>query len=180
MGLVYSRTDSSEGRALARPSAVGLPVVPKSGIPEWDGGWFVYHNGQRHRATLRRCEGCGQEYLCSSGTKRNKRRFCTSACGNRHSPTQRGYGKPAGSTYVNDDGYVREKTADGRWIGQHRAVMERLLGRPLRDDETVHHKDGDRQNNHPSNLQVRRQAHGRGQVVRCVDCGSSNVAFAEL
>lgn len=46
--------------------------------------------------------------------------------------------------HANSGGYVRE----------HRLVMERALGRPLRRREVVHHLDGDRANNDPSNLAV--------------------------
>jgi hypothetical protein len=37
---------------------------------------------------------------------------------------------------------------------EHRAVAEAMLGRPLRPGEIVHHKDGDRLNNAPENLEV--------------------------
>lgn len=43
---------------------------------------------------------------------------------------------------------------DGRTVSLHRVVMEQILGRPLRPDEVVHHKDHDRHNNDPSNLEV--------------------------
>lgn len=36
----------------------------------------------------------------------------------------------------------------------HRAVMERKLGRKLRPEEVVHHKDRNKQNNDPRNLWV--------------------------
>lgn len=36
----------------------------------------------------------------------------------------------------------------------HVLVAEAMLGRELRDDEHVHHKDGDVKNPHPSNLVV--------------------------
>ena len=36
----------------------------------------------------------------------------------------------------------------------HRVVAEEMLGRPLRPGEVVHHIDGDRRNNNPSNLKV--------------------------
>jgi len=35
---------------------------------------------------------------------------------------------------------------------EHRVVMEEQLGRKLTSEELVHHKDGDKHNNDPSNL----------------------------
>lgn len=40
----------------------------------------------------------------------------------------------------------------------HRAVAEQMLGRPLQKGEIVHHRDGDKWNNDPSNLEVMTQA----------------------
>lgn len=37
---------------------------------------------------------------------------------------------------------------------EHRAVAEAMLGRPLRPGEVVHHRDGDKLNNDPTNLEV--------------------------
>lgn len=37
---------------------------------------------------------------------------------------------------------------------EHRVVMEEVLGRTLTSDEIVHHIDGDKTNNSPSNLQI--------------------------
>lgn len=42
----------------------------------------------------------------------------------------------------------------GKRIDEHRLVMEQLLGRKLRSDEVVHHKDGNKLNNSPENLVV--------------------------
>lgn len=36
----------------------------------------------------------------------------------------------------------------------HRIVAEQILGRPLLPGEVVHHIDGDKRNNEPSNLMV--------------------------
>jgi hypothetical protein len=42
----------------------------------------------------------------------------------------------------------------GKQYKEHRLVMERVLGRPLTTNENVHHIDGDRTNNDPSNLEL--------------------------
>ena len=61
----------------------------------------------------------------------------------------------------------------------HRLVMEILLGRMLRRDEHVHHLDGTKVNNRPSNLQLlsasahNSQTHRRYPLVRfCHWCGN--------
>lgn len=40
----------------------------------------------------------------------------------------------------------------------HRVIAEQMLGRPLQKGEIVHHKDGDKWNNDPSNLEIMTQA----------------------
>lgn len=48
---------------------------------------------------------------------------------------------------------------------EHRYVMEQHLGRKLRPDETVHHKNGNRAHNTMDNLELFSSRHGPGQRV---------------
>lgn len=51
------------------------------------------------------------------------------------------------------------------YIHEHRLVMSESLGRPLLTKENVHHKDGNRQNNKLSNLELWNTMQPAGQKV---------------
>lgn len=51
---------------------------------------------------------------------------------------------------------------------EHRYVMEQHLGRALQPGETIHHRDGDRQNNKIENLELHVSNHGPGQEIHDV------------
>jgi transposase-like protein len=73
--------------------------------------------------------------------------------------------------YMTSGGYIVLEPAMGERILEHRAVMAEMLGRPMRDHETVHHKNGDRADNRPENLELRVGRHGKGATeAHCATC----------
>jgi hypothetical protein len=72
--------------------------------------------------------------------------------------------RPMGTGNLTPEGYVRV-VVDGERGHEHRFVMERMIGRPLRPDETVHHRNGINHDNREENLELWLAGHGRGQRV---------------
>jgi hypothetical protein len=92
------------------------------------------------------CSHCHADFL----PRHKGAKYCSIACSAsaRKAPfiVKKGYKKLLMPSHPRADtkGYVFE----------HIVVAETTLGRPLRAGEEVHHKDFDRQNNSPENLQV--------------------------
>lgn len=63
-------------------------------------------------------------------------------------------------------GYIRIKTGSGcRFELEHRMIMAQIIGRPLERHENVHHKNGNRADNRPSNLELWSKKQPAGQRI---------------
>lgn len=69
-----------------------------------------------------------------------------------------------GEEYPGRDGYTRVNTTMGAMSG-HRAGMTKKLGRPLVENENVHHINGIRNDNSPDNLELWWTSQPSGQRV---------------
>ena len=125
------------------------------------------------------CEHCGKRNPMKryAGVGRTvyyrQQRFCDQACKVAHQMAVAAERFTRGEIgrHVKRHGYVwlsiPANLAGGkkREMLEHRWVMSQHLGRELFPEETVHHKDGNRQNNTIGNLELFSSRHGPGQRV---------------
>ena len=128
-----------------------------------------------------KCNVCDKEFRQKRSNNGN---YCSFRC-KRLASTRKNQGNPVkgklkhiwGSGHINAQGYKviskihpnargRKKGVRGRGqILEHTWVMSNYIGRPLRKGETVHHKNGIRNDNRIENLELWSKSHPFGQRV---------------
>jgi HNH endonuclease len=103
----------------------------------------AYHYQRRLVTTCLHCGAPITKTPFQAARSRTQKFFCNMACSSAHTRTGT----------ITNQGY-RAFSFNYETLFEHRLVMEQHLGRKLLPDEDVHHKDGNRLNNSPDNLEV--------------------------
>lgn len=135
------------GQIFSRLTVLGFSNVGKSGNAFWN------------------CKCvCGQERVVSA---KNLKRMPNQSCGcfPKHAQSRENNKSWKGGRTVSSNGYVLIRIGT-EYVLEHRRAMETFLGRSLEVHETVHHKNGKKEDNRIENLELWSSRHPKGQRIQ--------------
>jgi len=117
--------------------------ILKAKFPSQQGHFIRWHHNrlQKKLGKVVLCFTCGKKvYKKKYQFKRTKKFFCSFKC--------RKY------RHIDSMGYIAIRMPNGKRIREHRIIMSKIIKRPLKKTEHVHHKNGDTCDNRPQNLKL--------------------------
>ncbi len=111
------------------------------------------------KRVYRTCPRCQKNFYHLKGKVRT---FCSKKCwlgegkGTWRNPLLKGEKQVTarGYVYMHVPNHPSVQGKPYKRVAEHRLVMEELLGRPLHQWENVHHRNGNKQDNRPENLEL--------------------------
>lgn len=152
-------------RNTRKQKSKGAGVYKQDNTGQW---WYVHSTG-RKRAKWLECVICGKNF---PGQRYEK--TCSVPCTYRRISLikqESGHHLWKGGVSRETSGYIyilskkHPYANKGGYVAQHRLVVEKNIGRYLTPNETVHHRNGIRDDNRLENLELFCKAHGAGQRV---------------
>lgn len=134
------------------------------------------------------CLFCGGEKEVRSDAVK-KQKFCSISCARKHyfkengkeiHPSWKGGRRITGSGYIEIHDPSHPRARKNGYVFEHILVMEKKVGRSISKDEDVHHKDENKQNNDPDNLELltksehskkTQESRRKKRMFPCVRCG---------
>lgn len=125
------------------------------------------------------CQYCGKEFMARlDHVRKSGTPFCSKQCATYGTRWKGGKTITKGYVILNKD-----KTRE------HRRIMEQVLGRPLLSSEIVHHKNENKADNRPENLEIMTRAqHAAHHIFErrapsgwslhydcCIRCGTTKI-----
>jgi hypothetical protein len=96
--------------------------------------WAYRYKAKRQESVEIECKQCSKKFI----RKCSGHRYCSAKCRNKSKTCH---------------GYVHTvRRDDGTYVSKHRYVIEQSIKRRLKTEETVHHKNLDKENNNIENL----------------------------